>query len=316
MQDYIAKRILSASLTLLIVSISIFGLVRLIPGDAVVAQFTGQGSISAQDLQKARKDLGLERPLLQQYTSWISHFMVGDFGDSLVTHASVSRSIRTALPISAEIALISLSISILIAIPCGIMSAVKRGSIPDYLARVGTLLGLSIPSFWLGTLLIVLPSVWLGYLPPLTYVPFTDSVVVNLSQFVPPGIAVGFVGAAGLTRMMRSSMLEVIGADYIRTARSKGLSERVIMSRHALKLALIPVITIFGTQLAHVVTGTVVVETVFNLPGTGQLLIRAVTQRDYPIIQAMVMLLAISVVTVNLVVDLSYAWLDPRIRYK
>jgi peptide/nickel transport system permease protein len=313
-QRYIAWRLIWAVPTLFLVSIAIFLMVRIIPGDAITAQFTTQGNISAADIQKARNELGIDKPILTQYLAWIGGIAHGDLGNSLVTRTSTVERIRKALPVSLEIAFIGVMISILLSIPSGVASGIRSNTPLDYLLRLFALLGLAIPSFWLGILLLVLPSVWFGYLPPLQYVAFTDDPTHNLQQFILPGFAVGFVSAATLMRITRSSMLEVIRSDHVRTARAKGLKESTVIVRHTLKLAFIPVITVLGGQVANIITGTVVIEQVFGLPGTGRMLIQAINQRDYPLIQAMVMLIALMVVSVNLLVDMSYAWLDPRIR--
>ncbi|MEO6043915.1 MAG: ABC transporter permease, partial [Tepidiformaceae bacterium] len=258
---------------------------------------------------------GIDRPILIQYFDWLGNVAQGDFGNSLVTRTSTANRIRDSLPVSLEIAVIGVGISILLSIPSGVVAGVKSGTPIDYVLRVVALLGLAIPSFWLGILLLVVPSVWFGYLPPLTYVPFTKDPLHNLQQFALPGFAVGFVSAAVLMRITRSSVLEVIRQDHVRTARAKGLAERNVIIHHTLKLAFIPVATVLGGQIANVITGTVIVESVFGLPGTGRLLVQAINQRDYPLIQAMVMMVAVIVIGVNLIVDISYAWLDPRIRY-
>ncbi len=314
MQRYIAWRLIWAIPTLLLVSIAIFSMVRIIPGDAITAQFTSQGNISAEDIKKARAELGIDKPIISQYIEWAGGALHGDFGNSLVTRTSTTNRIKDAIPVSLEIAIIGLLFSVILSIPSGILSGIRSGGVLDYVLRVIALIGLAIPSFWLGILLLVLPSIWFGYLPPLTYIPFLDDPTKNLQQFILPGIAVGFVSAATLMRMTRSSMLEVIRLDHVRTARAKGLRESSIVIHHAMKLAFIPVITVLGGQVANLVTGTVVVEQVFGLPGTGRLLVQAINQRDYPLIQAMVMLIAVTVLAVNLLVDVSYAWLDPRIR--
>lgn len=315
MQRYIIWRILWAVPTLFLVSIAIFSMVRIIPGDAITAQFTSQGNISAEDIEKARAELGIDRPIVTQYFEWLGGVIRGDFGNSLVTRTSTLERIGDSLPVSLEIAIIGIAISIILAIPSGVTAGVKSGTPLDYVLRVVALLGLAIPSFWLGILLLVVPSVWFGYLPPLTYIPFTDDPVTNLQQFALPGFAVGFVSAAVLMRITRSSVLEVIRQDHVRTARAKGLTESNVIVHHTLKLAFIPVATVLGGQIANVITGTVIVEQVFGLPGTGRLLVQAINQRDYPLIQAMVMMVAVIVLGVNLIVDISYAWLDPRIRY-
>jgi peptide/nickel transport system permease protein len=315
MYRYIAVRILWSIPTLLLISIAIFAMVRMVPGDAITAQFTSQGNISAEDIQKARDELGLNDPAVTQYFRWLGGVLRGDFGNSLVSRTSVLDRIKDAVPVSLEIAVIGILVSIVTAIPIGVVSAIKAGTPMDYAGRLIALIGLAVPSFWLGILLLVLPSVWFGYLPPLAHVPFSEDPVKNLQQFALPGFAVGFVSAATLMRMTRSSMLEVIRLDHIRTARAKGLEERVVVLRHALRMAFIPVITILGAQVANLITGTVVIEQVFGLPGSGRLLIQAINQRDYPLIQAMVMLIALMVLTVNVLVDISYAWLDPRIRF-
>lgn len=314
-QRYIAQRLLWAIPTLLIVSFGIFSMVRIIPGDAITAQFTTQGNISPEDIAKARAELGIDRPLLTQYVEWLGNVVRGDFGNSLVTRTSTLDRIRTAIPVSLEIAIISIIVSLVLSIPSGVIAGIKSGTRVDYLLRVVALLGLAIPSFWLGILLLVVPSVWFGYLPPLSYVPLSSDPARNLQQFILPGFAVGFVSAAVLMRITRSSILEVIRQDHVRTARAKGLSEKTVIVRHTFKLALIPVVTVLGGQIANVITGTVVVEQVFGLPGSGRLLIEAINQRDYTLIQAMVMMIAVIVLAMNLLVDISYAWLDPRIRY-
>lgn len=314
MQRYIIWRFIWAVPTLLIVSFAIFAMVRIIPGDAITAQFTSQGNISANDIEKARAELGIDRPLLVQYFEWLGNVARGDFGNSLVTRTSTLDLIKDAVPVSFEIAIISIAFSLALSIPSGIVAGVRSNNPTDYVLRLFALLGLAIPGFWLAILLLVLPSIWFGYLPPLRYIPFTDDPLTNLKQFMLPGFAVGFVSAAVLMRITRSSILEVIRADHVRTARAKGLAERSVIMRHTLKLAFIPVITVLGGQVANVITGTVIVEQVFGLPGTGRLLVQAINQRDYPLIQAMVMLVAVIVLGVNLLVDISYAWLDPRIR--
>ncbi len=314
MQRYIAWRIVWAVPTLFLVSVAIFSMVRVIPGDAITAQFTSQGNISAEDIRKARDELGIDEPIVTQYVQWLGGIARGDFGNSLVTRTSTTSRIRDAVPVSLEIAIIAIAFSILLSIPSGVLSGIRAGGPLDYILRIVALIGLAIPSFWLGILLLVLPSIWFGYLPSLSYVPITDDPAKNLQQFILPGLAVGFVSAATLMRITRSSMLEVIRLDHVRTARAKGLREYHIVTRHTLKLAFIPVITVLGGQVANVVTGTVVIEQVFGLPGTGRLLVQAINQRDYPLIQAMVMLIAVLVLAINLIVDVSYAWLDPRIR--
>jgi len=314
MHRYIMLRVLWSLPTLILISIAIFAMVRLIPGDAITAQFTTQGNISQEDIAKARADLGLDEPAVTQYFKWVGGILKGDFGDSLITRSSVVSRIKDALPVSLEIGVLALFFSVLIAIPTGILAAVKRGTILDYVMRVTALIGLAVPSFWLGILLLVMPSVWFGYLPPLNHVRITEDPMKNLQQFLLPSFAVGFVSAATLMRMTRSSMLEVIRLDHVRTARAKGLTERAIVMHHALRIAFIPVITILGSQVATLITGTVIIEQVFGLPGSGRLLVQAINQRDYPLIQGMVLFIAVIVLVVNILVDMSYAWLDPRIR--
>lgn len=315
MQRYIVWRLLWAIPTLFLVSIGIFSMVRVIPGDAITAQFTSQGNISEEDIAKAREELGIDRPIVTQYFEWLGGVAQGDFGNSLVSRTSTTERIFDSLPVSLELALFGIFFSIVLSIPSGIIAGIKSGTPIDYILRLVALLGLAIPGFWLGILLLVLPSIWFGYLPPLQHVPFTEDPIRNIQQFILPGFAIGFVSAAVLMRIMRSSILEVIRQDHVRTARAKGLAQTTIIIRHTLKLAFIPVATVLGGQIANVITGTVIVETVFGMAGTGRLLVQAINQRDYPLIQAMVMLVAVVVLLVNLVVDISYAWLDPRIRY-
>lgn len=315
MSQYILRRLVLAIPSLIFVSFIIFSLLRLIPGDAVIARLAESGYVSPEDLQKMRAQLGLDRNFFVQYFDWAFHAMRGDFGESLWTSEEVLPSIIRRMGISLEIALMAMSVAIAIAIPVGVLSAVKRNTWIDYTARLIQIAGLSIPDFWLATMLLLVLSLYVGWLPEFGwYVPWEDP-IKNLEALVFPAMIVGYRFSAVSSRMTRSAMLEVMREDYVRTARAKGLRERTVIIRHALRNGLIPVVTIMGSQLTNLLGGLVIIETVFSLPGQGRQVLDAVTHRDYPVVQGSVMVMAILFVTANLIVDLSYALIDPRIRY-
>jgi peptide/nickel transport system permease protein len=313
---YVAKRILLMVPSLFGVTVAVFVIMNLVPGDVVMARIAEAGSFEQEDVDRLRQELGLDRPMYQRYGSWLWGAVRGDLGDSLWTGTPVTKEIMSRLPITMEIALLAFTTSLLVALGVGVVSAIRQDSTIDYAARVVTIGGLSIPDFWLGTMLIVFPVVWWGYMPPLGYTPFFESPWDNLRQFAPPAIAIGVRSAAGTARLTRSSLLEVLRQDYIRTAWSKGLTERMVVYRHAMKNALIPVVTVLGSQISRLLGGTVIIETVFGLPGVGRLVIESITNRDYIQLQGVVAFLASVFLIVNLLVDLSYSVLDPRIRYQ
>ncbi len=315
MHRYIIRRLLLAVPTLFFVSLAIFSLTRIIPGDAVVAIVGDTGNIAPEQLEGLKARLGLDQPFHTQYLRWIGGVLTGDLGDSYYTRKPVVRQLMSSIPVTLELAAIGLVLGMAFAIPLGIISAIRQDTVTDYAARILAILGISMPNFWIATMVVVYLGLFLAYLPPLGYSRLWDEPMRNLSQFYLPGIVLGFQLSGTTARMVRSSMLEVLRQDYIRTALSKGLREGVVVSRHALKNALIPVVTIIGNLMNALIGGTVIIENIFALPGVGQLTLGAVTQRDYPQIQANIMFLAVFLVMINLVIDLTYGWLDPRIRY-
>ena len=316
MTEYIIRRLLSAIPSLVLVSVIIFSLVRLVPGDVVMARLAEGGYADEEQLAAMRADLGIDRPFVTQYIDWASNAIRGDFGESLWDSKPVLPTIAQRMRVSIQIAIMAIVISIGIAIPMGVISAVKQDTVPDYAARLFAIIGLSMPDFWLATMLLLALTLWIGWLPEFGYFPLWEDPSRNLQALIFPALIVGYRLSATASRMTRSSMLEVLREDYVRTARSKGLQERSIIVRHALKNALIPVITIFGGLLSFMLGGLVVIETIFALPGMGRLALNAVLLRDYPVLQGTVMVMAIIFVTANLIVDLSYAVIDPRIRYQ
>ncbi len=315
MRRYVIRRLLLLFPVLLGVAAVIFFSIRLVPGDAVSAQLQGALNPSKEEIARMRADLGLDKPAGQQFFVWLGRVVKGDLGDSFYTRKPVVNEIKNAIPVTVELAVMAMVIGIVIAIPLGVLSAVRQDSWVDYVSRLFSVGGLSVPDFVLGTIILIMPAVWFGYLPPLSYIPFMDDPLRNLQQFILPSAALGLRLSATTMRMTRSSMLEVLRQDYIRTAWAKGLKGRVVIMRHALKNAMIAPITIIGAQFGFLLGGTVVIEQVFGLPGLGRLTLNAIFFRDYPQIQANVLLLATAFVIVNLLVDLSYGWFDPRIRY-
>ncbi len=314
MVQYITKRLLFTVLVLWAVSVIVFGAVRLIPGD-VCKIVLATSDVDERQCQVIRHELGLDRPAVVQYLHYMAGVLHGDFGKALISKRDVWGEIRTRIPLTLELALLATVFALTLAIPIGVVSAVKQDTLIDYLLRFLTIGWLSIPSFWLGTMLIVFPARWWGYSPPVGYVDFWKDPLKNLHQLYLPAIALGLALSASLARLTRSSMLEVLRQDYIRTARAKGLAERTMVFRHALRNALIPVVTLFAIQFGVLLGGTVVLESIFSLPGLGTLALNAVLLKDYPQVQGLVLFFATALVLINLVVDISYAWIDPRIRY-
>lgn len=314
MGQYLAKRVLFAIGVLFVISIVVFTAVRMIPGD-VCRIVLNTPDVTEQQCEAIRSELGLDEPLVTQYLSYMGGVLTGDWGTTLIGKRSVWDEIKTRIPVTMELTLLSTAFAFVIALPIGIISAVKQDTFLDYILRVLSIGWLSIPSFWLGTMLIVFPAQWWGYAPPVGYVDFWEDPLKNLEQLYLPAISLGLALSASLARVTRSAMLEVLRQDYIRTSRAKGLGERLVILRHALRNAMIPVITLFGLQVGVLLGGTVVLESIFTLPGLGLLTFNAVTVKDYPQVQGLVLFFATVLVTVNLLVDLSYAWFDPRIRY-
>lgn len=306
--------------TLLLVTILVFLLVRFIPGsviDLMVGEMISATVSSADLTAETLKDiLGLDEPIHVQYGHWLSGVVRGDLGSSLWTHRAITEEILRSLPISLELGILAIITSMLIAIPIGVYSAVRQDTWGDYVGRTVAILAISLPSFWIGTMVVVYPSIWLHWSPAMEYIPFTQNPGANIIQFIIPAIIMGMVMSGTTMRMTRTMMLEVLRQDYIRTAWSKGLRERVIVFRHALKNALIPIVTIVGMMFPVLIGGSVILEQIFALPGIGRLLIEAISQRDYPFISGINLILASFILFMNLAVDLVYAYLDPRIQYR
>jgi peptide/nickel transport system permease protein len=315
LQQYILKRLLVAIPTLLAISLLVFSATRLMPGDTVDSQLAeAGGSLSEDDLDRLRSELGLDEPFVQQYFTWLAGIVTGDLGESLWSGRPVSESLSQSLPVTAELAIVSLVISTLISFPLGIVAAVNRNGPLDLVSRFLSLLGLSVPSFFSATLVLVALSKYLGWIPPLSYRSVLDDPWHNAQQMVLPSVILGYVLAAAGARMLRSSLIEVLAQDYVRTARAKGLRGRSVLLVHALRNALIPTVTVISLQFMAIMGGVVVIESIFALPGMGNLLLEAVRRRDYPVIQGVVLVISITVVAVNLLVDVTYTFLDPRVR--
>ena len=313
MRRYLAKRLVVAIPSLLIASLIVFTLPRLIPGDVVAMML--EEKAYAKDLEELRAKLGLNRPIYVQYFEWLGRAVTGDLGESLWTRRPVLEEIGQRLPITLELALLSLVIALVLAIPVGVISAARQDTVQDYTLRSAAILGLSVPGFWIATLVIVLPAIWWGWRPLTGYVEISKDVKGHIVQMLLPAGILGIAFAAAMMRLTRGMLLEVLRQDYVRTAWSKGLRERVIILKHGLRNAIIPVITYVGTQLPQVIGGTVVIETIFGLPGMSRFLFDAINQRDYPVIQGVNLVVVSFIVLVNLGVDALYAVLDPRIRY-
>jgi peptide/nickel transport system permease protein len=313
MTGYILRRIAFAIPTLIVVSIGIFLMVRLLPGDIIDILFGGDLSASEEVKEQAREQLGLNGSYPEQYWRWISGILQGDFGFSLRNTEPVSNIVFDALTVTLELVVLALLIATIVGVPLGVLSAVKRDTGWDLAARVGGLVGLSVPSFWLATLLLLVTSRAFGWVPPLVYISPFDDPIGNLSQFILPALSISVFTMAIVMRMVRATMLEVLGQDYVRTARAKGVGRRTVISKHALRNALIPVVTIIGFEIGVLIGGAAIIETIFGLPGVGYVLLQAIFGRDYPVIQAMTLLIAFTFIFANLLVDLLYGVLDPRI---
>jgi peptide/nickel transport system permease protein len=310
---YLVKRFLLMLLTLVGMSIIIFVLLRIMPGNIVDIMFDSAGFVDPAEKANIERELGLDQPIPVQYFNWISGLVRWDLGFSYVSEMPVVDELGPRIPITAKLAVLSLFFSVLFGLPLGVISAVKQDTGLDYVLRVVSLSGLSLPSFWLALLILMAFVQYLGSIPIYTDTP--DNLWDELTLYMIPAAAVGFRSSALIMRLTRSSMLEVMRQDYIRTARSKGASENSINYHHALKNAVLPVLTIIGIEAAFLIGGLIITETVFNIPGVAHFLVEAVLMRDYPIVQNLVMLIAVVVVVVNFMVDLAYASLDPRIKY-
>src|SRR5688500_7810280 len=317
MARYVVKRLLLMVPTLLGVAVIIFFLMRVVPGDIVELRFAGEGaSVSRDNLDKERARLGLDEPLWKQFITWIWGIARLDFGTSMWTGAPITEEIRLRFALSLQLATMATVVAVLLALPLGVLAALKQDSWLDYAVRIFAIAGLATPSFWLGIVFILALLIVFKWLPPMVYTPFWVSPWQNMLQLIWPALAVGYRYSAVATRMTRSAMLEVLREDYIRTARAKGLWQRLILSRHALRNAMLPVLTVVALEFAFLMGGLVVTEQVFNLNGLGLLFVESVAHRDYTLTQALVLLVAFVFILVNFLVDLAYAWIDPRIRFR
>jgi peptide/nickel transport system permease protein len=318
MAYYIVKRLIAMIPTLLGVAVLVFLLLRVIPGDVVEARYLTQGSqFQSQDLMdQERHKLGLDQPLWRQFAAWMGGIARLDFGVSMWTSAPIGEEIKLRFALSLQLALMASTIATCLAIPLGILAAVKQDTWVDYAVRVFTIAGLATPSFWLGSLMILGMLIFFRWVPPMVFTPIWVDPWQNLLQLIWPALAVGYRYCAVGTRMMRSTMLEVLREDYIRTARAKGLWLKLTLTRHALRNAILPVLTVISMEFAFLLGGLVVTEQVFNLNGLGLLFVEAIARRDYTLTQALVLLTATTFLLVNFAVDIAYAWLDPRIRYR
>jgi len=317
-QAYAIRRLFLMIPTFLLVTITVFCLARFVPGSVIDQMMAGMGSAAGAEFTRAEieKALGLDMPMHIQYLRWLGDVFRGDLGTSLWTHTPVIEEIRNRLPVSAELGCLALITALLIAFPIGIYSGIRQDTGGDYTGRTIAILFISLPSFWIGTMVVVYPSVYLGWAPDVQYIPLADNPAGNLRQFIIPGIIMGMVMSGTTMRMTRTMMLEVLRQDYIRTAWSKGLKERLVVMRHALKNALIPIVTIVGLQFPVLIAGSVILETIFCLPGIGLLMIEALNQRNYPIISGINLIMASFILVMNLLVDLTYGYLDPRVQYR
>ncbi|PKB67309.1 MAG: hypothetical protein BZY81_04965 [SAR202 cluster bacterium Io17-Chloro-G4] len=320
MQAYILKRILLFIPTILLVTVMVFVLLRIVPGDPALLILQGDDentieTFTQQELSALRAELGTDRNIIVQYGDWMSGMLRADFGTSLFNQKAVWPQLQRRIPITLELSLMSILISSTVAIPLGAISAIRQDTWGDYAARVISLIGLATPNFWVAVMTIMFLVIVFNWFPPLGYENVWVDPGTNLSQLIWPALALGTSGMAFQARVTRSSMLEILHEDYVRTARAKGLGERVVVTRHALRNALLPVVTLIGLSVGGAISGSVIIETIFLVPGMGRYLIVAINNRDYPITQAIVVLFAVMVLMANLVTDIAYAWLDPRIRY-
>ena len=335
MRAYIIRRLLLIIPTLFILSVLVFLSVRFIPGDTIDAMvtrlglgFVGLGNIDREALEHM---LGLDVPVHVQYGRWIgvlptpdtytgeSHFkgiLQGTFGESLIGEWSIEERIIERLPLTIELGILALVIGLVIALPVGIYSAMRQDTAADYVGRTAAVIGMATPNFWLALMVMLYPALWWNWSPPMEYIPLSEDPLGNLGMLIIPSLILGTAGAAGTMRLTRTMMLEVLRQDYIRTAWAKGLKERVVIIRHAVKNASIPVVTVIGMELPMLVGGAVIIENVFNLPGLGRLFVSALADRNYPVVSGVNLVIGVAVMGANLVTDLIYPYLDPRIRYR
>ncbi|GMV84647.1 MAG: peptide ABC transporter permease [Dehalococcoidia bacterium] len=316
MREYALRRLIGALVVVLLVSIVVFALMHMLPGDALLTKLGETGRIPQEQLDELRGEMGLDDPLYVQYLRWVADIFDGSMGESLIFDGqSVSGRLADSLPVTLELSILGLVVALVLGVPLGVLSAVFQDSLLDYALRMLALVSLSVPSFWIGLIVIVYGTLYLGYSQPTEYVSLAEDPVENLRQIWIPVIVLGTSLAATIMRMARSTILEALREDYVRTARAKGLAQRVLVLRHVLRNALIPVVTLVGNQAAAIFGGALILEVLFGLPGIGQLTYTAILQRDYTQVQGNALVVATIVVAVNLLIDLSYGWIDPRIRY-
>jgi peptide/nickel transport system permease protein len=316
MLQYTLRRLYLGAITAVLVSLMVFAIMRIAPGDVVDVILGGEDAFySEETADLLREQLGLNAPLPVQYLTWMQDFITLQWGVSLVDSKPIWNEIKRKMPLTFELSVLTLLISVVLGIPAGIIMALRQDTWVDYLVRMGSLLGLSIPNFWIATMVILGGVLFFNWSPRLEYVSIWENPVQNLWMFFWPAVALGTSSMATKARMMRSTMLEVLRQDYIRTAHAKGLRHFVVVYRHAMKNAMLPVVTIIGIQIAGILGGSVILETIFLLPGMGQYLIYSLTRWDYPVVQTLVLFFAAWIILTNLIVDLTYGWLDPRIRY-
>ncbi|MDA0789224.1 MAG: ABC transporter permease [Proteobacteria bacterium] len=314
MQAFIIRRLLALIPTLIFTSIIVFASIRLIPGDVIDLMLSQNDIATGNDRARIEQALGFDQPIYIQYFKWLWSALQGDLGRSLWQNTPVTEQLAETLPITFELGLLALIVALTVAIPIGIYSAMRQDTAGDYIARSFSLLMLAIPSFWLGTLVMVFPSVWWRWAPPLEYTPFLEDPIKNLGHMIVPAILLGLSLSAVTMRMTRTMMLEVMRQDYIRTARAKGLGEILVVVRHALRNGLIPVVTLIGLQAPLLIGGAVILEQIFVVPGMGLLLLDAVFQRDYPVVTGVFLVVGVGILVINLLVDLTYGFLDPKVR--
>jgi peptide/nickel transport system permease protein len=314
-QAFVLRRLLALIPTLLFASLIVFLSMRLIPGDVIDLMLAQNDIATDQDRAQIEAALGLDQPIYTQYFRWLGGVVQGDLGRSLWQNTPVTEQLAETLPITFQLGLMSLIVALSVALPIGIYSAMRQDTAGDYITRSFSLLMLAIPSFWLGTLVMVFPSVWWRWSPPLEYTPMLEDPLANLAHMLVPAILLGLALSAVTMRMTRTMMLEVLRQDYIRTARAKGLSENVVILRHALRNGLIPVVTLIGLQAPLLIGGAVILEQIFVVPGMGLLLLEAVFRRDYPVVTGVFLIVGVAILLINFVVDLTYGWLDPKVRH-
>ncbi len=315
-RNYLIRRVLLLAPTVLVVCVVVFTLIDLVPGDVVLARLTQIGDATPETIDALRAELGIDRPFFIRLGEWFGRLFQADLGRSLWTLEPATKQLWSAIPVSLELVLGGMAIGVLAGIPLGVISAMRQNQPVDTGARILSVIGLAVPDFWIATMVILYASLWLGYSSPVGYTPFVDDPLRNLEQFSIPMAILGVRLVAATARMTRSTLLEVMREDYVRTARSKGLGERVVLFRHALRNAVLPVVTLVGAQLGFLLGGAVVLESIYSLPGLGNLVFVSIIRRDYIQLQAAVLFLALALVLMNLIVDLCYTWLDPRVRYQ